>query len=198
MNTRKLSSVSDITLVICVGVLVAHVGTTSAQTVRRGEVRMALDSFDGLEIKAMSEKGGDAVKVKADIATYKGRRALHMLNDDTTMTARTASGGESLAVVKSSDFKDGTIEVDVVGMPRRGANSETEASSESHFIFKGMSKSLRISICVLPTDVPMTSFAAITLRSTLHSRIFPGTASGRRTPEFTSPMWISKKTPGRT
>jgi len=86
---------------------------------------MTLDSLDGLEIKAVPEKSGEPVKVKADIANYKGRRALHMLNDDTTMTARTASGGESLAIVKGSDFKDGTIEFDMVGMPRQGSNSQS-------------------------------------------------------------------------
>jgi hypothetical protein len=48
-----------------------------------------------------------------------------MLNDDTTMSARTASGGESLAIVKGPDFKEGIIEVDLVGMPRQGANSES-------------------------------------------------------------------------
>jgi hypothetical protein len=36
-----------------------------------------------------------------------------MLNDDSTMGARGPSGGESLAIVKGPDFKDGTIEVDL-------------------------------------------------------------------------------------
>jgi hypothetical protein len=122
---KKLLSLVDITLVVCVSVLIVYVGTTNAQATKPSEVHLTLDSLDGLEIKAAPEKGGDAVKVKADIATYKGRRALHMLNDDTTMSARTASGGESLAIVKGPDFKEGIIEVDLVGMPRQGANSES-------------------------------------------------------------------------
>jgi hypothetical protein len=86
---------------------------------------MALDSMDGLEIKAVSELGGEVVKVKADIAMFNGRRAVHMLNDDSTMGSSGPSGGESLAIVKASDFDDGTIEVDVVGMPRQGSNSQS-------------------------------------------------------------------------
>ena len=86
---------------------------------------MALDSLDGLEIKAVSETGAEPVKVKADIALYRGRRALHMLNDDSTLASSGPSGGESLAIIKESEFKDGTIEVDLVGMPRLGSNSES-------------------------------------------------------------------------
>ena len=86
---------------------------------------MALDSLDGLEIKALSDAGTEPVKVKSDIATYNGRRALHMLNDDSMMSSSGPSGGESLAIVKDTDFKDGTIEVDLVGMPRQGSNSQS-------------------------------------------------------------------------
>src|SRR5262245_5054793 len=61
---------------------------------------MALDSLDGLEIQAVREKGLDPVKVKADVATYRGRRALHLLNDDSVMAKGNPSGGQSLAIVK--------------------------------------------------------------------------------------------------
>jgi len=82
---------------------------------------MALDSLDGLEIHAVRENGPDAVKVKADVATYRGRRAVHLLNDDSLVPKGNLGGGQSLAIVKGSDFKDGTIEVDVVGLPREGS-----------------------------------------------------------------------------
>lgn len=119
MSTRKVLLRRVAALVVCAAVVN---GTAAAQ----GQTRsMALDSFDGLEIKVPAEKGAEPVKVKADMMTYKGRRALHMLNDDSTMGARGPSGGESLAIVKGSDFKDGTIEVDLVGMPRQGSNSQS-------------------------------------------------------------------------
>jgi len=119
MSTRKVLLQRVAALVVCAAVVN---GTAAAQ----GQTRsMALDSFDGLEIKVPAEKGAEPVKVKADMMTYKGRRALHMLNDDSTMGARGPSGGESLAIVKGSDFKDGSIEVDLVGMPRQGSNSQS-------------------------------------------------------------------------
>jgi hypothetical protein len=43
---------------------------------------ITLDSLDGLYIQAVSEQGLDLAKVRADITTYKGRRALHLTNDD--------------------------------------------------------------------------------------------------------------------
>jgi hypothetical protein len=48
-----------------------------------------------------------------------------MLNDDSTLVSSGPSGGESLAIVKGTDFKDGTIEVDLVGMPRQGSDSQS-------------------------------------------------------------------------
>ena len=113
---------------VCISVAAVCVGAANAAQPPkpRDAVRsMALDSLDGLEIKAVSETGAEPVKVKADIATYKGRRALHMLNDDSTMGSNSPSGGESLAIVKASDFKNGTIEFDVVGMPREGSNTQS-------------------------------------------------------------------------
>jgi Domain of Unknown Function (DUF1080) len=86
---------------------------------------LALDSLDGLYIQAVSEKGLDLAKVATDIATYKGRRALHLLNDDSVIVKGNRTGGQSLAIVKGSDFKDGVIEVDVVGLPRQGSSPDT-------------------------------------------------------------------------
>jgi 3-keto-disaccharide hydrolase len=86
---------------------------------------IALDSLEGLEIQAAHDKGLDPVKVTADVATYGGRRALHLLNDDSVIVKGNSSGGQSLAIVKGSDFKDGTIEVEVVGLPRQGSPPDT-------------------------------------------------------------------------
>jgi len=84
-----------------------------------------LDSLDGLDIHAVHEKGLDPVKVAYDVATYRGHRALHLLNNDSVIAKGNASGGESLAIVNGMDFKDGSIEVDLVGLPRKGAAPDT-------------------------------------------------------------------------
>jgi hypothetical protein len=81
-----------------------------------------LDSLNGLDVQAYRENGLDPAKVTPDIATYRGRRALHLINDDSVIEKGNPSGGQSLAVVKDSDFKNGTLEVDVVGWPRAGAS----------------------------------------------------------------------------
>lgn len=123
MNAIVLLKITRATLVLCL--LCVRCSTASAEQAAKPAPPMSLDSFDGLEMKAVSDTGAEPVKVKADIVTYKGRRALHMLNDDSTMGPSGPSGGESLAIVKASDFKDGTIEVDLVGMPRQGSNSQS-------------------------------------------------------------------------
>ena len=115
-------------LMVCISVVGMRVSAANAKEPPKPAPAvhsMALDSLDGLEIKAVSETGGEPVKAKADITTYNGRRALHMLNDDSTMGSSGPSGGESLAIVKGTDFQDGTIEFDVIGMPRQGSHSES-------------------------------------------------------------------------
>jgi hypothetical protein len=67
----------------------------------------SLDSTAGLEL----------VNVTADVQTYRGRRALRLVEEP----ASTPDGSDTMAVLAGSDFKDGTIEVDVAGAPRRGA-----------------------------------------------------------------------------
>jgi len=100
-------------------------GTSRMSLDSGSSTSLALDSLDGLEIQAAHEKGLDPVKVTADVATYRGRRAVHLLNDDSVIVNGNRSGGQSLAIVKGSDFNNGTLEVDVVGMPRVGSAPET-------------------------------------------------------------------------
>lgn len=69
----------------------------------RRAITLGLDSLDGLEI----------VKSKADIVLYRGRNALHLAAPEHPDMER----GSMLALVKGSDFKDGTIEVEVAGVP---------------------------------------------------------------------------------
>ncbi len=86
---------------------------------------LPLDSLDGLEVQSVREDGVDPVKTKADIAMYRGHRAVRIVNDDGLTATGTPAGAQAIAIVKTSDFKDGTIEVDVVGVPREGAPPTT-------------------------------------------------------------------------
>jgi hypothetical protein len=86
---------------------------------------LPLDSLDGLDVTAVHEAGLDPGKVTANITSYRGRQALQLLNDDSQIAKGNPTGGQSLAIVKGSDFKDGTIEVEVVGLPREGAPADT-------------------------------------------------------------------------
>ena len=88
-------------------------------------VSLPLDSLDGLEVRAVAEKGLDETKVSSEVAAYRGRRALHLVNNDSAIAMGNRSGGQSLAIVSGLDFGDGTIEVDLVGMPRKGAPADT-------------------------------------------------------------------------
>jgi hypothetical protein len=62
-----------------------------------------------------SVKGLDPVNVKVEPATYKGRRAVRVVDQPT------GQGPEGVAILTDSDFEDGTIEVDLAGAPKSGA-----------------------------------------------------------------------------
>jgi len=68
-----------------------------------------LDSLAGL----------DAVNAKPALANYRGHRAVHLI--DTVSATPVTAGQTQLAILTASDFKDGTIEVDVSGAPAPGA-----------------------------------------------------------------------------
>src|SRR5262249_40869896 len=53
------------------------------------------------------------VDTKTEIVQYRGRKALHFI----TPPAHEAGHEAMLALVSGSDFKDGTIEVEVAGLP---------------------------------------------------------------------------------
>ena len=65
-----------------------------------------LDSTDGLEL----------VNTKAEAVDHLGKRAVHLV----PVHGQEAGDGAMLAILTGSDFKDGTIEVDVAGAPRPG------------------------------------------------------------------------------
>ncbi|HKY45810.1 MAG TPA: hypothetical protein VJM50_22150, partial [Pyrinomonadaceae bacterium] len=68
---------------------------------------ISLDSPDQLKL----------VNVKAETVTFKGRKALRVLD-----AAKPGSGDEGrLAILPKTDFQDGVIEVDLAGEPGPGA-----------------------------------------------------------------------------
>jgi len=83
---------------------------------------LSLNSMDGLELQGINEPGAEPVKIQSEVASYRGRRAVHIVNVE---GQGTKTGEQVLAIVKATDFKDGTIEAEVAGFPRQGANAST-------------------------------------------------------------------------
>jgi len=81
-----------------------------------------LNSMDGLELRGINEPDAEPVKILSEVASYRGRRAVRVVNVE---GQGTQSGEQVLAIVKSSDFSDGTIEAQVAGFPRQGAEPGT-------------------------------------------------------------------------
>jgi hypothetical protein len=82
-----------------------------------------LDSMDGLELRGINEDGADPVGIHAGVSDYRGRRALRIVNEEGQSAG--SSGAQVLAIVRSSSFRDGTIELNVAGFPRQGAKPDT-------------------------------------------------------------------------
>lgn len=74
-------------------------------------ITLRLDTLDGLE----------SVNTKAEIVLYRGRKALHLAPSQKQNrlqgTAPDMERGSMLALVTGSDFRDGTIEAEVAGVP---------------------------------------------------------------------------------
>jgi hypothetical protein len=70
----------------------------------------SLTSLDGLEI----------VNGKAEVVTYRGRRAVHLVPLPGHQTPTDAM----LAILNARDFKDGTIELEVAGSRREGTQPD--------------------------------------------------------------------------
>jgi hypothetical protein len=92
---------------LVVGVFGFCVADVCGQTAKAADGRWKLDSPDKLEF----------VNAKPEVTRYHGRKALRLL----PLPEHAAMNGEVLAVLTGTDFKDGTIEVDVAGKPAEGA-----------------------------------------------------------------------------
>jgi hypothetical protein len=88
---------------ICLASSVLVACNAAGQTNRPRTIVLPLDSLQGLE----------TVNTKAEIVTYRGRRALHLAPGQYLET----DNDSMLALVGGTDFRDGTIEADVAGNP---------------------------------------------------------------------------------
>jgi len=64
-----------------------------------------------------NNQGLELVRVVAKSVDYKGQKALQLIG------VSDESDGDQVALVKDLDFKDGTIEVDLAGLPAPGASN---------------------------------------------------------------------------
>lgn len=69
-----------------------------------------LDSLSGLEV----------VNIKAEVVDYRGRRAVRLVKRP-DQDLKAAQSKESLVILEGTDFKDGTIEAEIAGVPGEGA-----------------------------------------------------------------------------
>ena len=65
-----------------------------------------LQSTDGLEL----------LNVKADIVTYRGRKAVHLVEN-----VKEGTSGDAIAIIRGTDFRDGVIEAEIAGVPAASA-----------------------------------------------------------------------------
>ena len=73
MNPKALLKIVGAVLTVGVSLVAVRVGASKTEDPTKpsqAAQSMALDSLDGLDIKALSEVGAQPVKVKADITDY--------------------------------------------------------------------------------------------------------------------------------
>jgi hypothetical protein len=91
-----LNSSASLALLVVLAIFTPAQSTNSAATL------LKLDTLKGLEI----------INSQASLANYRGRAALHL-----TPLKQIDKDGSMIALVSGTDFHDGTIEVDVAGIP---------------------------------------------------------------------------------
>ena len=89
--------------VVCLAGLAWVAGNAVGRANTARTVALRLDSMEGLEV----------VNAKAEIAEYRGRRALHLAPPEKLDPDKSSM----IALVSGTDFKDGTIEAEVAGLP---------------------------------------------------------------------------------
>jgi hypothetical protein len=61
--------------------------------------------------------------VTAEVVDYRGKRATRITERNGVVSPGYQGGASALAIVLSSDFQNGTIEAEIAGLPRSGADS---------------------------------------------------------------------------
>lgn len=100
-----------ISLGVLVPVLLAFIpGTIRGQSTHPAPSTFSLKSLDGLEV----------LNGKAEVVTYRGRRAIHLI------PSSDHQGPEDsvIGILGGSNFGDGIIEAEVAGVPRSGAPAD--------------------------------------------------------------------------
>src|SRR5277367_3065133 len=67
----------------------------------------SMDSVDELEIHSAKLDAVEAPNATAEISSYLGRRAVKLVNRAGVAPAGQPANGETIAILKASDFKDG-------------------------------------------------------------------------------------------
>jgi hypothetical protein len=84
---------------------------------------LAIKSVDELEVHSAKLDPVEVPSPMAEIASYMGRTAVKIVNRAGVTATGLPANGETVAILKGSDFSDGTIEAEVVGLPRPDADS---------------------------------------------------------------------------
>jgi hypothetical protein len=138
----------------------------------------------------------DPLNVKPAIASYRGHRAVHLI--DTGNADPKIASGALLAVLTGSDFKDGTIDVDLSGAPAPGAPGGARGFVGIAFRVQPDHSRYECFYLRPPTAAPTINFAAIIRRNMSRNPNFRGQDSARRLPAFTNPIPTWSPASGRT
>lgn len=76
------------------------------------DANLPLDAMAGLKL----------VNVKGSVATYKGRRAVRLIDEPGETPGTRVRGADPMAILTGTDFEDGSIEAEIAGAPRSGAS----------------------------------------------------------------------------
>jgi hypothetical protein len=98
-------------LMTCIFVSCSALGRQAAEDA----TTFRLDSLKALEV----------VNIKAEVADYQGRRAVRLIRREDQEPQISKANSESLAILTGTDFTDGTIEVEIAGVPATGAPADS-------------------------------------------------------------------------
>jgi 3-keto-disaccharide hydrolase len=124
MNKKPVAVV--LTLGLGFAVIVSLI-QTKAQAKKASVATIPLDSLTGIE----------AANGSAEIVTYNGRRALHLAPPPNHQPADDAM----LGIVTATNFRNGTIEVEVAGKPR--ADAPTDSRGFIGIVFRAQDHGVR-------------------------------------------------------